>query len=73
MIATNSAGMALSSGFRRRLRSKVLNESNGPVDQIIFARKLPSLLTPNQDIWFTRDVTKMFFNSEPITKSIADN
>ena len=73
MITTNSEGGELSSGVQNRLRSRVLNEDNGPREQIIFARKLPSLLDLNQNVWVQRDVTSMFFNSEPISKSIADN
>ena len=73
MITLNSEGTELSSGVQNRLRSRVLNEDNGPRDQVIFARKLPSLVNVNQEVWIQRDVTSMFFNAEPISKSIADN
>ena len=73
MIDVNSLGAELSSSFKSKMGQRVLNESNGPREQIIFARKLPSLLDANRTVWVSRDVSKMFFNAEPIVKSIADN
>ena len=73
MITLNSEGTELSSIVKNRLRSRVLNEDNGPREQIIFSRKLPSLITLNQHVWSHRDVTSMFFNADSISKSIADN
>ena len=66
MITTDAEGVPLENAFVSQLSRRNLNAESGPVEKIIFARKLNSG-------WIRRDVTEMFFQSNPIQKHIAQN
>ena len=66
MITTDSDGVLLPDNFKRQFAMRNLNENEGPVERIIFARRFP-------DRWHQRNVTEMFFQCNPIQKHIAQN
>ena len=66
MIETDSLGNDLETSFTSRLQERALSADRGPKEQIFFARKV-------DDFWNRRDVSSMFFQANPISKSIAQN
>ena len=72
MITKTSLGNDLRSSFTNaRLYKRVLSSDSAPVEQIIFARKIKT--GSGAYSWIRRDMSKMFVDSSPISKSIADN
>ena len=71
MITKNSAGTPLGNAFIfNSMYRRVLNEDESPIEQIYFARKITSNGETN---WVRRNVSSMFVDSSPITKTIAGN
>ena len=66
MITTDSNGVELLQQFISRFSSRNLDADKGPVESIIFARRVG-------DLWLRKDVTNMFFQSNTIGKHIAQN
>ena len=72
MITNNSLGNPLGNSFIfSHLYRQVLREENGPVEQIIFARKIKT--GDDRFDWVRRDISDIFVNATPIVKSIASN